>query len=613
MGWGTLFDIALPRQDLSQFNHFPPGAEDARAWATQLPVTNIRAVSAQLLAALGDLNRYPLRPEDRADILESLADYLRVTLTNLTRRFLNQPLVMPPEPQRLAERAESLLAQMQTAYTIVALETHRSHEHIRDRNPARLLGEALYQAIICAGRRILLALQLHRPTPIGSWLSLHRLYALAEWQDLADLVIQQTGDTNHSIKSAYLQALLLGCSKPNQLLQSDLEAVYRALGEWHTGVEIGPAGEFAGLFSVDLGSDQPAVYSALYGEAGGNHRRVINCEALVHKLRALRDPEGGYEGQGVRLECGLQLPDAMLAHLIESLGSMSMRTFKRINEDAPVLVSIGISGAHYHAAGEQSFQQLLYGRDNRPELFASADSHPFSPTTRSSDIWDSGNPGARFDRGSHGGHGGRPEVELSHNIELDIFTRSIIEELELPPTEHEVPVHRVRQRNASPGGYCLEWEAGLAEDIRSGELLSIQENPRASWSIATVRWISRLENSRTLVGVELLSPRATACGVQQWQKVGASRAPQRGLLLPEINLIGQPQTLVTPRTGFREGTKVSLLRHGEVRHVQLQRQLSATASFAQFEFRDIRRLDEVLADNRRRPLDSIYDSVWSNI
>ncbi len=608
MGRETLFDIPLPRQDLPQFTHFTPAAEAARAWATQLPVTNIRAVSAQLLAALRDLNRYPLRPEARFEILENLADYLRVTLTNLTRRFLNQPLVMPAEPQRLAERADALLAELQTAYSIVAIETQRNQEKIHGLNPARLLCESLYQAMRCVGQQLLLAYQLHRPAPINSWLSLHRLYSLGEWQNLETLPLEGPGAGYRTLNSAYLQALLLGCSKPNQLLQGDLEAIYQALGEWPDKLKIGKSSELQGLFTVDLGSDQPAVYSALYGETGGPMRRIIDCEALVGHLRELRDPEQGYDGQGIRLRSGLSLPDAMLAHLIEALGTMSMRNFKRIATDTPVLVSLGISGAHYHGAGEHNFQQLIHGRDHRPDSLDAANPNPFLSTSASADVWGA-NPG--FDQARRT-HREEPGADLTHNIELDIFTRNVIEEMEAAPVEREAPLHRVRQRNASPGGYCLVWDRDLPEEVRNGEILCIQENPRATWSIAAIRWISRLENSRTLVGVELLSPGATACAVQARLKTGTERAPQRSLLLPEIPLIGQPPTLVTPRTGFREGMKVTLLRHGAARHIQLQRQLSSTGSFTQFEFRDIRRLDEMLAGDRRGPLGA-YDSVWSNI
>ena len=87
----------------------------------------------------------------------------------------------------------------------------------------------------------------------------------------------------------------------------------------------------------------------------------------------------------------------------------------------------------------------------------------------------------------------------------------------------------------------------------------------------------------------------------------------RALLLPEIQLVGQTHTLVTPRTGFKEQQKVTLTRNGEEFLIQLQRQITVTGDFSQFNFRFIKQLEEVFAEDKSGPLNSTYDSVWSNI
>ena len=77
--------------------------------------------------------------------------------------------------------------------------------------------------------------------------------------------------------------------------------------------------------------------------------------------------------------------------------------------------------------------------------------------------------------------------------------------------------------------------------------------------------------------------------------------------------MGQPHTLLTPRAGFREQQKITLLRDGEELLVQLQRQVMATGSFIQFDFRYIKQLSEVLAEDKSGAPDSPYDSLWSKI
>ena len=149
--------------------------------------------------------------------------------------------------------------------------------------------------------------------------------------------------------------------------------------------------------------------------------------------------------------------------------------------------------------------------------------------------------------------------------------------------------------------------------MRAGAVASVKEEQSDSWSIAVIRWISRLQNARTLIGLELLSPQAVAYGALIHSKKGQEADPQRVLLLPEIKLVGQPHTLITSRSGFRERQKISLLRLGESFLIQLTRQVTATASYAQFDFRYIKQLDEVVAEDKSGPLDAAYDSLWSNI
>jgi hypothetical protein len=84
-------------------------------------------------------------------------------------------------------------------------------------------------------------------------------------------------------------------------------------------------------------------------------------------------------------------------------------------------------------------------------------------------------------------------------------------------------------------------------------------------------------------------------------------------MLAEIALVGQPHTLVTPRAGFKERQQLSLGNSKEVHSVELLRHIASTGSFAQFEFRYIEELGDVLAKNQDGPATKDFDSVWSSI
>ena len=202
--------LKIPSQDLQQFSHFNLDDAAAREWARGLPVTNIQSVVQQLRGVLGDLNRVKVSPEKRYAIVEALYPNLEVSLSNLSRRYLNQPLVMPEEPRQMAEIADSLLTLAATTYTIVAIETIQQQESIKGTNPARLACEAIQRAMVLHGRKILQSFQLYRPVELHGWLTLHQLYALAEGQDLESLPISDTRGGAGNIRGAYLQSLILG-------------------------------------------------------------------------------------------------------------------------------------------------------------------------------------------------------------------------------------------------------------------------------------------------------------------------------------------------------------------------------------------------------------------
>src|SRR5210317_1950929 len=128
--------LRLPTQDLSSFSHFALNTEAAHNWALSLPVANTRKVVHELRAAIGELNRVEMAPQSRFNILEALRPRLLVALSTLTKRFLNQPLVLPEEPRQLAEVVADLYSQACTAYTIVAIATIQNSDTIRDVNPA---------------------------------------------------------------------------------------------------------------------------------------------------------------------------------------------------------------------------------------------------------------------------------------------------------------------------------------------------------------------------------------------------------------------------------------------------------------------------------------------
>jgi hypothetical protein len=599
--------LRIPRQDLQDFEIFTPTPEGAGAWAAGLPATNARQVAQDLRAALAQINRVELAPEQRFGILEALRPVLLTAAASLARRFLKQPLVMAAESRQMADLTNALYTLAATGYTLTAIHAIQRRDSIRNVSPAQLACESIHRAIRFTGSRLLQTFQLYRPVELHGWLDLHQLYALAEAQQLARLKVEDRLSGDGSICAAYLQALMLGCCKPNQLRQTDLSAIYRGLQDWSTLLEVRPDKEGGSLFLVDLDSDQPPLYSSLYHEPPGPRTRYVDTSPLIDHLTGL----AAASEQGVVFDKDNTVSHALLEHLISSLGKMSMRNFARKRSGKTIAVTIGLSACHFYLAGEQTFERLLHGDDHVELVNERLPDNPFLARQGKRDKWQEANPEEDFDQSTIRGR----DYDMEHEVQLDERTRALLqEEDEGQPAAHMLyPIHEVSIFDASPGGYCLEWTSELPGNIRTGDLVCVREDAQARWALAVIRWMSQLEEHRTLVGLELISPDAKALGARMQQKRGEETEPMRVLLLPEIKLVGQPPTLVTPRAGFKERQKIILAAHGEEFYIQLLRQVAVTGSFVQFEFRYIKQLGDVLAEDKSRPKDSPFDSLWTNI
>jgi hypothetical protein len=287
----------------------------------------------------------------------------------------------------------------------------------------------------------------------------------------------------------------------------------------------------------------------------------------------------------------------VLDHVITPWGVMSKRNFARAPAQEKLWVSVGLSNTHFYVSGGVNFEALVSSQhahllEEKPE-----DGPRGDDMVAEKELWD-----RVFDGGDDG--------MALEDVEFHIREASHAANTD---TKERHPVFPVRMANVSPGGYCLEWSADIPSHIKTGDVISVREVDNNAWSIAVIRWVSQLKDQTTLLGVELLSPRATPYGARVQHKTGEEGDLMRALLLPEIKLVGQPNTLITPRVGFKERQKVTLIRGGKESYVQLFKKVSSTAAYNQFEFRYIQQLDEVASREKAEVVGGEYDSLWNSL
>jgi len=596
--------LKLPRQDKSELSLFAGTEDGVREWTDALPIMDTARSVEMLLLALDDLNRTSLPPQTRYNLLDALYPNIDVALTKLCKRFLNQPLIMSSEPKAMAAIGNRLCTLTTTGYALAAVHAIKQRDSIQDTNPARLACQAIQRALLFNSRKILYMLQLHMPMEEGCWEMHHQLYALAEYQGLTGLPLPEPLSGGATIKAAYVQALLLSCCKPNQLRQSDLTALHRNSRDWGEKIDLNKRETGEELYLVDLESDKPPQYRALHREQPTAGCRTLDCEPLLSELNALQQR---LDSEKAIFDKETSISANLLQHIITALGSRLMRNFKRTASNSPLWICLGLNNTHRQVSRQQMLKHKESSGSAGHDPFNSQ-GNPFSTGLDKANIW-------RSDRSVDGAKQ-QTKVEQEISVELDTATRTKVMEEESAPasTPEKRSVFEAQLADTSANGYCLEWIDESPGDARVGDIVGVKEDrEKNDWAIAVIRWLSRLPDAKTLIGLELLSPRAIACVANLRRNGLEDSPPQRVLLLPEIKIVGQPHTLITPRASFKERQKLVLQNNREVRSIQLERQLNSTGGFEQFEFRYIQELGDLLTNHDKKQNKGEFDSLWSNI
>jgi hypothetical protein len=149
-------------------------------------------------------------------------------------------------------------------------------------------------------------------------------------------------------------------------------------------------------------------------------------------------------------------------------------------------------------------------------------------------------------------------------------------------------------QNMSAGGFCLLWDNESASCAQVGELVAIlpeEKNANDNWQLGVIRWMKFTPEHGLELGIQLLSPGATAVWAYVCDTGLQPGTRLQGILLPEIRAINQPASLLLPSLPFRTGCVSKLENQDRTETVILTRQLENTGTFAQYNFSPATRSD----------------------
>lgn len=582
--------LHTPRQDLQAPTHFDASSEALAGWLETLPKANLGETTRALYHAVTELNRVRLAPALRLQLLETLRPAIHFATAGLRRHYLNQPTVLPEQPQKVARLAHVLHEELATGYILVAVQALAlGRQHSGFTQLPEALATAAHRGIVEHSMNLLRDCQLYRAPHPGCWNTIHQLALLAREYDADKPPVADSQCGDGSVSAAYLRALLLGSAKTNQLRQEDLAKLFQQLLEWTSLARLGAPQHT--LLVVDPDGDDGPVYREF--TAAGDDWLGLDTQALAKHLEALR--ESG----------DTSLSDDLLAHLIHTWSSASKRAFLRLEVNERVDIALGLTATHHFIAGEIDFSVLLSSEGHNK--LALAEENPFLRVTdptreahQQRDVWDS----------AYQPRAGLAQVSMET---IDYHIREQHSKTAGSREREKFRFHSVARINISPGGLCIKWPPDDPSQIRTGEIIGIREDHHKNWSVGVVRWLRLLESGPQL-GIELLSPTAVPYGARVVHKSGPQGEYLRVLILPEIKQTGQATTLIAPRLPFRTGQRVSLLHRDRETRIQLTRKIASTAAFSQFEFRRLSGLKASDTPTAKTAAgDGDFEGLWNNL
>lgn len=591
--------FSLPAQDRGVPSAARSNPAALAQWLESLPKTNLGETTRSLYQGITELNRVTIAPALRLQLLEVLRPAIYFAAAGLRRHYLNQPIVLSEQAQKVTQLAHVLMQELANGYTLVAVHTIENERQSGFSQPQQGIATALHRAIVDHTHNLLRDALLYRQPRRNCWHALHQTAALAWEQQLERRAVADPQAGDSTLEAAYLRALLLGSARAHQLRQDDLLKTFGHLLEWSRLVSL--CGREEGLFVVDSTADDGPVYREHYRADRGTDSRILGLDtrALGEHLYQQRNADDeALVGQNL-------LSNDLLAHLTLSWTTASDRAFLRMDANEPIELALGLTATHHFCADEIDFA-LLLSKDG----FVKTKNHEGNPFLRTGtqarenrprDVWDSPYMNS-----------GLTQISVDS---IDYSIRNQHKTTEGTRDRDKYRSYAVQTVNISPGGFCLKWPPESATQIRTGEIVGIRERNHKNWSIGIIRWVRLLESGPQL-GIELLSPTATPFGARVIQKTGPQAQFQRVLVLPEMKQAGQPTTLITPRLPFRSGQKVALVYRDKETRIQLVRRLVSTTAFSQFEFR---RLGAAVptadagTETKSPSGDSGFDSLWDSL
>jgi hypothetical protein len=573
-----------------------------KAWLNQLPRANVGETAKQVFTRLQDASRVNIPPKVRLGFMAALSDEIERLQENLSRHFQQSTIALSPRQRKVARLAAAIYAEQALAYKQVV------DKHLQGLSGApdkKILVPATTLALYYTSRLIGHYFRLYEEPPGNLWHELHVLFELARANDIdREPVALPKPSIKASSRTLYKANLLIALANPNQLRPGDFWNIQFQHLELARKLRLVPAHLDEAVFVVNLASDAGPFHRAIHPVSGTQRLLGIDTQPLIFYLQTLLSDE--HKRRPSTLSANL------MRHMIGALGHLSTRAFSRTECSGQVQISFGIGATH--AVMQSHMEDSHRSGEDKPEDALSA----LEGSLRNVEILG--------EKGAFVPHAQPSVAEQENDAWAKLYTprKKVDEDPELlrqyhlsqadlrkpmPKSYSLTPAELV---NVSPGGYCVSLPSDIPKQTQTDEIIGLLETDSQgqwSWNIGIIRWLKR-QGDDLLAGVQLIAPNATPVLISPKSAKATDAVSHRALLLPAMNHIGQPATLVTPAMPYKEGQVIRLDDQHHQREVKLEGLVQHGRGYQRFEFRY---LVDPNAENERkksRHEDDDFGGIW---
>jgi len=441
-------------------------------WVEELPMGNIGEAAKRIYQAVREVNALKVPLQERLGMLEAVATPLDAILGQLEEHYSGSHFPMPQKTLRVVEFSNQLLAEMVIGYQSVLNSQEQSSWLFRmthsDQWPVCVHRLLHYLGRIIANYRLL-----HRPTPSGVWLAVHRLFFEADRHGRlgAEIELSWADGVTETIADTYKRLLLLSLIEPQLFTRGQLDEVRQHMPVWESNVELLPPEKWheeMESYCIRLDRDTP---------------HTVQAEKCLE--------ENGHKVPGVLLDIsdiGVLLDDALLADPDSTTLSLSgigislqretVETLRqcwhvprgeraeRYKTNRPVKVAVGMGAIFSLMRAERkrrhdgiTDQQMM---DNLvPLLPKGARRNVQKPQPSTANVWDTIFYGTEVTQNSWAMSGDESNYHYIEARELDYNER----------------------------GVCLEFESSNLQSLDVGELIGFREKEGQELQLYMVRWL----------------------------------------------------------------------------------------------------------------------------